>query len=277
MPGMIIGGREVHLAALADIEIVNRTDRPWAQLAPGDYGTRKTSWIRQIIVHTTQGMWPQPILGGRGRGGTDERTADYWRKDPEHSGAHLIVDNDGSIACLCDLSRHAAYHATVSNDWSIGIEMRQEPSPVGQSGKGGVYEAVIASTVRLVLALCEHFEIPLQIPGVPYKNAPLARMHGTGGKDCVGVFGHRDNTERRGRGDPGDYIFHALEVAGAERFDFDRKVDLETWRLRQKTLNRIMAEAPDGKPLDTDGIAGPATMRAMKSMGFRHGREIPIG
>jgi hypothetical protein len=132
-----------------------------------------------------------------------------------------------------------------------------------------------------VLWLCDYFEIPLQVPGVQYKNRPLFRMDcegpTPGGPDCVGVFGHRDNTHDRGQGDPGDYIKGRLIAAGAEPLDYDAKQDREVWRLRQRKLNRLLTEkrAPVA-PLIADGLAGPATIRAMKSLGYTHGRQILI-
>lgn len=254
--GLLIAGVVVPVDGL---EILNPVDGPnWCRLAAGDYTKRRTTWIRQIIVHTTKGLWPQHVIPGAGKGGRDRVVADFWRNDPTHSAAHLVVDTDGSVACLADLARDAAYHATVSNDWSIGIEMYQESN-------GGLYEATIASTVRLVAALCARFSIPFQIP-TPYVG-PIARMT-SGGKDCVGVFGHRDNTTRRGRGDPGDLVMAELQLAGAERLDFAAGEDLAFWKRRQRKLNAM------GEKLDVDGIAGPATMRALRARGFTSGREL---
>lgn len=254
--GLLIAGVIVPVEGL---DIANPTDTPWCKLDPGDYKRRQTAWIRQVIVHGTRGGWPQGILPGAGAGGRDKIVAEFWRKDPEHSAAPLVVDTDGTVACLCDLAYFAPYHATVSNDWSVGIEM-------AQVGASDVYEATIAATVRLVRALCEQFSIPFQIP-TAYRNKPLERML-TGGKDCVGVFGHRENTHRRGRGDPGDAIMVALEQATAERFDFDAGHDLSAWKLRQAKLNAM------GEKLTVDGVAGPSTMAALRRHGFASGREL---
>lgn len=254
--GLLIAGVIIPVEGLA---IANPTDTTWCRLDPADYRQRKTTWIRQIIVHGTRGGWPQAIRPGAGAGGRDKVVAEFWRGDPEHSAAQLVVDTDGTVACLCDLAHVAAYHATVSNDWSIGIEM-------AQVGESEVYEATLAATVRLVRALCYHFAIPFQMP-TAYQGKPLERML-TGGKDCVGVFGHRDNTTRRGRGDPGDAIMAALEQATAERMDFDRDQDIMMWKLRQAKLNAM------GETLTVDGICGPGTMAAMRRHGFESGREL---
>ncbi len=254
MPGLIIDGNEV---AVPGLTIVNANDEPWATLDPADFRPRRTSWVRQIILHTTKGKWPQSVRAGSGAGNRKHAVADFWRNDPEHSAAHLVIDNDGSVACLADLARVAAYHATVSNEWSIGIEMYQESN-------GDVHEAVYASAVPLVKALCRALGIQFQIPKRPYKSSPLARM-ADGGCHVVGVFGHRDNTHRRGVGDPGDEIFARLAAAGAERFDFDAKEELEVWRLRQIALNKR------GAKLTVDGVVGPDTIGALESSGITDG------
>jgi hypothetical protein len=72
------------------------------------------------------------------------------------------------------------------------------------------------------------------------------------------VFGHRDNTDRRGHGDPGDEIFERLAAAGAERFDHDAEEDLAAWKSRQNTL------VAAGANLEVDGVPGPATCEALK-------------
>jgi hypothetical protein len=245
------------------VTIANPTDTTWAKLDGGDYRPRRPGeFVHQVILHTTKGLAKQYVRAGAGPGNADKLVADFWRNDPEHSAAQIVVDTDGTAACLCDLATIAAYHATASNPWSVGIEMYQ-------MADGGVFDATLNSTVKIVLAICDAFAIPLQIPKLPYANRPLARMVG-GGPDCYGVFGHRDNTSRRGWGDPGDEINNRLELAGAERFDFDQREDIATWTRRQKFLNAMFGEklAIDGKPLG-------ATRAAMLRHGFKTGKAIP--
>lgn len=250
MSGLLVNGREHPVERLT---IINSNDAAWCRLDPKDFRRRSTSWVRQIILHTTNGEWPQTVLPGAGRGGMAQNNATFWRRDPQSSAAHLIIDNDGTVACLGDLATVEAFHATVSNAWSIGIELVQE-------GNHGVHEAVYASAVKLVPALCRIFGIQFQIPKLPYRNAPLRRM-ADGGSNCVGVFGHRDNTNQRGPGDPGDEIFERLAALGAERFDYDAHEDLEVWKQRQQELNS------GGAGLTVDGVAGPGTIKALKAAG----------
>jgi hypothetical protein len=259
MPGLLVNGSE---HPVLDLVIINSNDADWCRLSPSDFAPRSTSWVRQIILHTTKGEWPQRVLAGRGSGDKTRHTADMWRNDPRHSGAHLVINNDGTVACLCDLAKIAAYHATVSNAWSIGIEMYQEAAD--SQGVYGVYEAVYEAAVKLVPALCRIFGIQFQVPKMPYKNEPLHRMM-DGGRLCVGVFGHRDNTGERGRGDPGDEIFARLVAAGAEPFDHDKGEDLAVWKQRQRELNDA------GVALTIDGVPGPKTVAALKAAGHPDG------
>ena len=129
-----------------------------------------------------------------------------------------------------------------------------------QEANNGVHEAVYDAAVKLVPALCRIFGIQFQIPKLPYSNHPLHRMRDDGAQ-CVGVFGHRDNTEDRGHGDPGDEIFARLVAIGAERFDHNAGEDLTVWKARQADLNAR------GATLTVDGVPGPGTVAALKAAG----------
>jgi hypothetical protein len=224
-----------------------------------------------VIVHTTKGIAPQKILEGPGAGGRDKSVAEFWQNDPEHSAAHIVIDNDGSVVCYADLALVAAYHATVSNFWSIGIEMYQELG-------GGIHSPVRDAVKLLVPALCNIFEIAFQVPSDPYKRAPLRRML-NGGTDCVGVFGHRDNTSRRGEGDPGNFFYDWMREVGAESFSINANEDIQRWCARQDFLNRkhqdIVAKITNGHMLDVDGLAGAKTLRSARAAGYATNAAIP--
>lgn len=256
--GVLVGGVVIPIEGLT---ILNPLDTPWCRLDPGDYHQRRTPWIRQIIPHGTRGGWPQPIIPGAGPGRRAQNVADFWRGDPQHSAAQLVVDTDGVVACLADLASCAAYHATVSNEWSVGIEQ-------AQVGKDELYEATLHATAKLIVGLCDIFSIPLQMPR-GYNGHPLKRLL-NGGPDFAGVYGHRSNTERRGRGDPGDALFVELEALGFESFDLDAGEDLAAWKKRQAYLNLR------GEKLTVDGIAGPGTITAMRKHGFTSGRAVDV-
>lgn len=250
----------------------------WARLDPGDYAPRRTPWVRQIIVHTTGGLWPQPVLPGAGKLGHAREIADMWRGadrgggERVHSAAQLIVDFDGTVVCLCDLFRCAAYHAEASNAFSIGIEMCTRPD-------GSIYEATLKAAAKLIDALCwPLFPIPRQMVRGPYRGRPLSRMEDSinvnarrqfGGPDCVGVFGHRDNTSERGRGDPGDAIFAELAALGFEAWDFEAREDILVAKERQAVLNAR------GARLLVDGQVGARSLLAAENQGYARWRDVP--
>lgn len=275
--GLLIAGLVVPVQG---VTIHNPLDTKWCRLNPRDYKQRSTKWVRSIMQHTTKGIDPQHLVLGEGPPGKDELVAKFWQNDPTQSAAHIIVDNDGTAACLADLATIQAYHATTINDWSVGIETYQNPG-------GVLYEAAIATTVRITQAICEHMGIPFQMHGAPYRPGRIVERLKHGGADCVGVFGHRDQawkfpnqlgaTERviypdgyanRGRGDPGDLIMLAIRKAGAEPFDFEKREDLSVWMRRQQHLVNI------GERLTVDGVAGPGTMAALRRRGLKNGRAV---
>lgn len=282
MGGLLINGNIVQVPGINIISPTSHGGPAWAQLDPGDYMVRKTTWIRQIIVHTTGGLWPQKVIAGAGKPGHAKQIADMWRGadrgggERVHSAAQIIVDFNGDVVCLCDLSRIAAYHSEGSNGWSNGIEMSTLPD-------GNIYNATLAATVVLLQAMtCSGasggglFPIPFQVPKQPYLNQPLLRMetgagamrHNVGGPDAIGIFGHRDNTSNRGFGDPGNEIYTRLIGAGAETIDFDIKQDIALGKRRQAVLNSM------GENLVVDGVFGPGSRSAMLRHGFLRWRDV---
>lgn len=274
--GLLVNDRIVPVVGLAITPPASHGGPAWARLDPGDYRQRSTGWIRQIIVHTTGGHWPQKLVPGAGKAGHAQQIADMWSGADRgsgqrvHSAAQLIVDFDGSVACLCDLATAGAYHAEGSNPWSIGIEMSTYPD-------GSITEATLAATARLVDAMCyPMFPVPRQMPRGPYRNRPIDRMEtgagatrrNTGGPSCVGVFGHRDNTSERGAGDPGDLIWRELAAFGFERLDYDGMEDISVGKDRQSALNAL------GARLTVDGIVGPASLQAAEKFEFARWRDV---
>lgn len=257
--GLLMAGLVVPVPG---VTVIGPHDLPWAFLSPGDYRVRP-GLPSQVMLHKTIADDPELVLPGYGPAGGAERTARYWQerlpdgREAEYSAAQLVTGHDGVVACLADLVRCEAYHATVSNPYSIGIETCELPG-------GKVYAAALQATVATVLTIVEHLGIQLQVPSRTYNGHPMKRML-DGGRDMIGVFGHRDNTERRGRWDPGDRLFQMLAAAGAERFDFDAGEDRQVWRARQVTL------VAKGYKLEVDGIPGPATTAALKAEGYRGG------
>lgn len=256
---IVIDGKQEQVPGVASVSWLE--DQRF-RLAPEDSRTRGTHWVRSLFLHSTQGMFPQRIIPGVGPSRA-AKTVDWWRTGlrpdgkPVQSAAHLIVDSDAVTYCLADLVQRAAFHAGTVNEVSIGIEITQEPD-------GDIYQAAIDATVLLVDYLTLRLGIQRQFHG-PYRAHPIERLS-AGGQNCIGVFGHRDQTEERGRGDPGDVIFAALQAAGYERFDFGAGNDLTEWRDRQGSLQRF------GHPeVQADGVPGPITVAALRKMGHPGG------
>jgi hypothetical protein len=269
MPGLIIAGWP---HAVGGLVILNRNDYDWCRLHPDDYTMRRTTWVRAIVLHTTGGNWPQVVRPGAGVRGHAQQIAKMWSGadrgggERVHSGAHIVVDFDGTIACLADLQIHAAYHATSVNDHTIGIEMCTMPD-------GSIQQATLDATVHLVVGeggLCELFGIPPQVHIAPYRNAAIPRL-AAGGRDAVGIYGHRDQSDQRGRGDPGDRIYELIVEAGAEALDYAAGEDLAKGRARQQALNA------SGGQLVVDGLVGPASLAEAKRQGFARWSDVPAG
>jgi len=279
---MLVGGRRQEIPGLTG---VGPGEHPSARLSVGDYAVRHSTWVRQGVIHTTKGIWPQKILSGSGPGGRDLQVADYFSRDSGHAGAHIVLDDDGTYACLADLLEAAVYHATTANDYSIGIE-------VVQRADGAIYEAQIRALGVMCRALSDGLLFPeLYIPWQRhegYVSGQIVRRLLHGGPDVCGWYGHRDQAWKfphqldsasrakypdgyanRGRGDPGDFLLAGL---GCEAMDYRRGEDLDRGRERQRKLNRQFAAM--GVHLKEDGVMGPATLRTMRAFGLPDGRSI---
>lgn len=220
----------------------------------------RLTWIRQYILHKTIADDPEKIVAGGGPpGGADQTIKDWWDNPDNVDGAAMITDYDGTIVGLVDVENIETFHATVSNAWSIGHETKEKPG-------GYVYRAQLYSTVATCLFVCRRVGIQLQMPKLgSYTGHPIPRMT-NGGPDMIGIFGHRDNTEARGRWDPGDELFAMLAAQGVEQLDFAAGEDLDVWAKRQQMLNQ---ETDAG--LTHDGVPGPKTLAALKKAGYVDG------
>jgi hypothetical protein len=258
MPGVVIGGHQI---AVPGLDVRNWFDDGALRLKAGeDFRRRDTDWVRGICLHTTKG-WPDRdhprpmhVLPGLGQGGRDDATVRYWATSSRQAGAHLVVDDDGSVVCCADLALEAAYHAGKVNEVTIGIE-------IYQGSDAELYAGQLDATVRLVDFLTRQFGIQRQFQR-RYLGKPVPRI-APGAQDVVGVYGHRDVTTNRGAGDPGDFVFAWLAKAGYEAFSFEADEDKAVWRERQRTLG-LTGEA-------ASGIPGSETVRALAQAGHAHG------
>lgn len=251
MPGLVIDGDEHRIDGL---DILNYTDDQRLSRGSEDGRRRKTRWVRQQINHTTKGIpggditlpqWIRPDGEDRGK---EFDVAKFWSTSPKQSGAHTVIDTDGSIGQTADLLKVAMYHAGGRvNEFSIGHE-------IYQLNDASIFQATIEACVKLNMAICGLFGIQFQIHR-PY-TGPIDRRW----VSCVGIFGHHDVTSNRGPGDPGEFIKDALVTAGAEAFDFDEEEDIIIWKERQYELG-----------VYADGVPGPLTVQALRQAGYRHG------
>lgn len=226
----------------------------------------RTTWVRQIIVHKTIADDPEHMIQGAGPGGGAIDTIKDWAKRNVKYAAHAIFDHDGALFQLYDLVSHETWHATASNPWSIGFEMKELPG-------GGFYEHMMQNAVYTYLATCRKVGIQMQMQTRgTYNGHPIARMneHGLspGGPDMVGIFGHRMNTERRGKWDPGEIIWDMLDQAGVHEFDFSKDEDKDFWKEIQSDLKQRGLLDYIGEP---DGVPGPKTVAALKADGYIDG------
>jgi hypothetical protein len=213
---------------IPNVESASFLDNPkFGFTNPKDYGKRKGK-PKSICLHTRMGVWPQIVVSevknrrwdtvGVQRGSADDRTASW----------HISIDADGSFVCHLDLITVEAYHASQTNPYSIGIEMYQELD-------GTITVATLDTAVKICNVICNYLGITKQFPS---SNAicqefarPDGKWHSTkkraymrggrSGANYSGVFGHRNLTRNRGKGDPGDIIFDLLEKEGYKRIDVD--------------------------------------------------------
>lgn len=282
--GLLISGTIHPVDGLMIMPPAGRGGPKWNRIGVDDYATRKLP-ISVIVVHSTGGRWPQPVIAGSRPGGHARRVLEMWSGDDGgggqsvHSGAQIVVDFDGTIFCACDLAMVAAYHAQLVNHRAVGIEMCTMPD-------GSITEATLHATELLIAALTHSGDrwggllaIPSQIPRWPYRGQPLRRLEVDGvqsdGRGLVGVIGHRDQTARRGRGDPGDAIGERMAARGFELVDFDAYEDLNLARIRQRRLNELDARSGSAMPpLALDGVCGAASLAAMRRHGFSRWRDV---
>jgi hypothetical protein len=255
MSGLVINGARVPVPGRT---VTSYLDDPRYSLKlPEDGKAARRHTVQLIVLHTTKGIpggkdkRPQVIRPGVGPNVDAElRCARFWSSSDLQSGAHLVVDFDGSIGCLADCAAVVAYHAKAMNARSVGIE-------IYQGSDAELYAGQLEAVCDLVDVLTMAFGIQRQIPD-KYRG-PIARL-ASGGDDVVGVVGHRDGDDNRGEGDPGNAIFDALAARKYERFNFAAGEDRAAWKDRQGRLG-----------IRADGMPGPATRRALEAAGHPGG------
>ena len=206
---VVIGGK---LEEIPGIKSVSYLEDPSLRLTGQDRRKRREAEVRAIVLHTTGGYpdrthpTPQRVREEEAseRALRGRRVERMWEEDDRCAGAHLILDADASLLCLADLLSEATYHAKNMNEWTIGIEIVQQPD-------SSLYAAQMRALPVLVGWLCNRFELPRRAC-FPY----------TGVRSSIaeerGVYGHRDCSDNRGFGDPGDFAMQVLLDAGWKTF-----------------------------------------------------------
>jgi hypothetical protein len=267
--GLIFNGRRVKVLGLESVDFL--LDSKFGLQDSQDSRARRTRWIRGITLHTRMGIWPQDIVPGGSDRHWDEVLGARWGRDGRTAGAHVAVDADGSFGCLADLISTTTHHAGQVNDYTVGIEMYQ-------AADGRLWEATLTATILICDAITRTLGIQRQFTAdrglIARLASPVKRRRGgkpnlaykpggLGGADFCGLYGHRNCTGNRGRGDPGDEIWRRLQAAGYEPWEVDMGEDLQAWAARQAELGF--------EDDDCDGIPGPMTLRALKDFGKPHG------
>lgn len=242
------------------VRILPPKGETWNKLAKFNARTRRPQFkiIHKTVADDPEKIDETPPTPDYARDwGRARQTVEYWY-GKQLSGAHLVTGHNGDTVCTADLSRVVGGHANQANELSWGHEIKEY---VG----GRVHRAALQAAVACTLVDTTALGVQWQYPTHYKRNVPFPRF-ANGGKDLVGVFGHRDVTSSRGYWDPGDEIGRMLEAAGFERFDFYAKQDLDVWAKRQE---RLKAEGLYHGAID--GIAGAGTTAACVDAGFPGG------
>lgn len=255
---IIVRGKRIETPGFAS---VNYEDDPKLALKMPEDGRRQLVAKTGLVLHTTKGVpggkdrRPQVIRPGLCRDDAfGHNLIDIWSSDGRCAGSHFGIGMNGVVYQFADACS-ITYHATTVNGPTIGVEYHQ-------GSDAELYAGQIAVGVQLSLLLTtldEHgIVIARQIPD-KYRG-PLPRL-AHGARDFSGVFGHRDQSDNRGLGDPGDAIMDAHARAGFRRFDL---------RARQGGLSedrKYWSAIQRGLGVAADGIPGPRTAAALRSAG----------
>lgn len=245
------------------IETISWLDDPKVPQAT-DGGTR-TQWIRAIVLHTVKGK-----LGGIQPGVKPSNRAETYAKYQASTSRDVswdyTIDTDGTVVVSNDPIKRYTWHAGSVNGFTLGIELVQEEN-------GDIWQGQIDATVKFLDWITRELadrghpiqrQIPITGMGTPVRGTISRIVKASEAKRVVGIYGHRNQTNNRGPGDPGDHIFNALLNAGYKGFNLEAKEDLIFWESTQRLLGM---PAPDGVP-------GPETARTLKAAGHAHGLWI---
>ena len=250
---IVLGGARVETPGL---ETVSWLDDPAVPKATD--GNPRRERIRAVVLHTVKGIRGK-LLPGSKPSTRAEAYAKYQANTSRDVSWDYTIDTDGTIVVSNDPIERYTWQAGSVNPFTLGIEMVQEAN-------GDLYADQMAVAVRFLDLLTRELSKrghPIQ-RAIPWKDGKpvegvIARLRNEP-KTVAGIYGHRNQTDQRGPGDPGNYIFEALAAAGYQQFDYDAGADLAAWRGVQA-----------GYRLPVDGIPGIATRDALIAAGYPHG------
>jgi hypothetical protein len=190
---------------------------------PQDGYVKQGRPISLIVVHNTVGDWPLRVLPGLGADGDlAERNASYWRNSPRQSGTQLIVDQDGTVLCLADLARVAAYGAGHHRANAEGIQIEMAATSDRTTHGSVLYQGQIDACALLCDWLATRFGLPKQAAAPRPRGRELVRALADGVKPIKGLADHCCFTRNRGLGDTG-FLVQAVLAAryGWQLVDWD--------------------------------------------------------
>lgn len=215
--GLVIYGKRVPVPG---VEVVTWLDDPKRAPRVTD-GRRRTVRPLAVVLHTSRGV-RGAVRPGSLPSTRAETLALYQARTEREVSWCATVDTDGTTLQQCDAGSWTAWHAGAVNEWTIGIELVQQPTT------GDLWQVQVDAAVAVVRTLCEALQIPKRVPvGVDGKpvlaglQALRSKAAGGRGERWAGVFGHvhcapPTGAGARGPGDPGPAIFDALLAAGFE-------------------------------------------------------------
>ena len=259
--GMLVQGKDGALGL--EVKFENYWVNPKLKLKPGeDMRERRTRWIRQVMLHCTK-VRKATIKSGFGKDtNVGERVNLFWSTNGKAGGAHITVDHDGTVYQHADLGEDCAFHGGSVNDHSIGIEIYLGTGSGDDTNT--VYEGQLEVVAMLVDWLCYRFGIQRQMP-LQTSRYEIPRIK-AGGKDFVGVIGHRHQYKGKAPYDPCDAVVELLAESGFTEFDVQKAEDKEHWRMIQRSYG-----------LKEDGIPGPITCGLLEGLHTEDGTQLYPG
>ena len=260
---IVLNGQKI---ATPGLETVSWLDDPHVPQATD--GSRRTKWIRAIVLHTVHGKIGS-LKPGFKASTRAEAYAKYQANTSRDVSWDYTIDTDGTIIVSNDPLEKYTWQATSVNPFTLGIEFVQDDD-------GALYKGQMDTGVQFLdfltreLAKREHpiqRQVPMNAQGKPVRGIIPRIVNASSAQSVVGIYGHRNQTSNRGPGDPGDFIFEALLQAGYKGFNLDGGEDLDFWKGIQQRMGITGKSA--------DGVPGVATQKKLEEAGHKYGLWTP--